>query len=219
MVSTTKKIPKTPIKFSINLNEEQRLAKEEILKNKVTFLKGKAGSGKSLLAVQTALDCLFKKQVDKIYITRPAVDAGESYGYLPGDKNSKMAPYTDAIYDNMYTAYNKEKVDKEIRDGRIVVVPIGHMRGSNFSNAVVIIDEAQNVTKPQMELILTRLCKGSKMIFVGDSSQIDLLNKKTSGFDMIADVLSKIDLISTIELKTNHRDPIVEDILEKLKNI
>ena len=206
MVSTTKKIPKTPIKFSINLNEEQRLAKEEILKNKVTFLKGKAGSGKSLLAVQTALDCLFKKQVDKIYITRPAVDAGESYGYLPGDKNSKMAPYTDAIYDNMYTAYNKEKVDKE-------------MRGSNFSNAVVIIDEAQNVTKPQMELILTRLCKGSKMIFVGDSSQIDLLNKKTSGFDMIADVLSKIDLISTIELKTNHRDPIVEDILEKLKNI
>jgi phosphate starvation-inducible protein PhoH and related proteins len=181
MVSTTKKIPKTPIKFSVNLNEEQRLAKEEILKNKVTFLKGKAGSGKSLLAVQTALDCLFKKQVDKIYITRPAVDAGESYGYLPGDKNSKMAPYTDAIYDNMYTAYNKEKVDKEIRDGRIVVVPIGHMRGSNFSNAVVIIDEAQNVTKPQMELILTRLCKGSKMIFVGDSSQIDLLNKKQVG--------------------------------------
>jgi phosphate starvation-inducible PhoH-like protein len=110
-------------------------------------------------------------------------------------------------------------VDKEIRDGRIVVVPIGHMRGSNFSNAVVIIDEAQNVTKPQMELILTRLCKGSKMIFVGDSSQIDLLNKKTSGFDLIAQVLSKIDLISTIELKTNHRDPIVEEILQELKGL
>lgn len=210
--------PKNPIKFAITLNEEQKLAKEQIINSKITFLKGKAGSGKSLLAAQIALDLLFKKVVKKIILTRPAVNAGEEIGYLPGDKDAKLAPYTASIYDNMYSLYNKEKIDKELSEGNIEVIPIGFMRGRNFSDCVVVIDESQNITHNQLELILTRLCIGAKMIFVGDNSQIDLKDKKQSGFDWMSKKLSFIDGVSTIILKNNHRDSIVDEILKALND-
>jgi phosphate starvation-inducible PhoH-like protein len=140
-MSLQKSKPKNPIKFSITLNSEQKEAKEKILASKITFLKGQAGSGKSLLAAQIALDLLFKKEVEKIILTRPVVTAGEEIGFLPGDKDAKLAPYTAAIYDNMYRLYNKEKIDKEISEGNIEVVPIGFMRGRNFSDCLVVIDE------------------------------------------------------------------------------
>ena len=217
-MSLEKSKPKKPIRFTISLNSEQKEAKEKILASKITFLKGKAGSGKSLLAAQIALDLLFRKDVERIILTRPAVNAGEEYGFMPGDKDAKLAPYTASIYDNMYRLYNKEKIDKEILEGNIEVVPIGFMRGRNFSNSFVVIDESQNITQNQLELIITRLCIGSKMIFVGDNSQIDLKDKRQSGFDWMSKKLSFIEGIETIILKTNHRDAIVEEILKTLSD-
>jgi len=217
-MQTQVKKPKNSIRFNVTLNEEQKEAKEKILQSKISFLKEQAGSGKSLLAAQIALDMLFKKDVKKIILTRPVVTAGEDIGFLPGDKDAKLAPYTASIYDNMYMLYNKEKIDKEIAEGNIEVIPIGFMRGRNFSDCCVVIDESQNITQSQLELIITRLCFGARMIFVGDNSQIDLRDKRLSGFDWLSKKLSFIQGISVISLKTNHRDPIVEDILQALKD-
>lgn len=168
----------------------------------------------SALASVVALDLLFKKEVEKIIVTRPAVTSGEDIGYLPGSKDEKMSVFTAPVYDNMFRAYGKEKIQKCIQEGEIEVIPVGFMRGRNMSNCVVIVDEAQNVTHNQMELLLGRLCKGSKMIICGDSSQIDLKDRKQSGFDFICKHFKDISGISVITLKTNHRHPIVEEILK-----
>lgn len=205
---------KNPIKFQISLNEEQKEAKAVIMNSKITVLKGGAGSGKSMLAAQVALDLLFSGVVEKIILTRPAVTSGEDLGFLPGDKDAKLAPYTAAIYDNMYRLYNKEKIDKEILEGHIEVIPLAFMRGRNLSKCCIVLDEGQNVTNNQMELILGRICIGSKMIICGDTAQIDLKDKKQSGFKFICDNLNTIDGFSVVTLKTNHRDPIVADILK-----
>ena len=209
-----KRKPKNPIKFMISLNEEQKEAKKVILESKITVLKGQAGSGKSLVAAQAALDMLFRKDVEKIILTRPVVTSGEDIGYLPGTKDDKLAPYTAAIYDNMNRLYNKDKIESEVAEGRIEVIPLAFMRGRNMTNCCVVLDEAQNVTYSQMELILSRMCHGSKMIICGDAAQIDLKDKKMSGFDFMCKHLAGIDGFSVFSLKTNHRDPIVEKILE-----
>lgn len=216
--STQKKKLKNPIRFLIHLNEEQKLAKQIILENKVTVLKGQAGSGKSLVAAQVALDLLFKKEVEKVILTRPAVNAGEELGFMPGDKDAKLAPYTATIFDQMYRMYSKDKIDKEIIEGHIEVIPLGFMRGRNFTDCCVVIDEAQNVTQSQMQLLLGRLCNGSKMIFCGDTSQIDLKDKRQSGFDFMCKHLKDVKGFSVVTLKTNHRDPIVEEILKIYKD-
>jgi phosphate starvation-inducible PhoH-like protein len=206
--------PKNPIKFQVTLNEEQKIAKGVILQNKVTVLKGGAGSGKSMVAAQVALDLLFTHQVEKVILTRPAVTAGEELGFMPGDKDAKLAPYTAAIYDNMYRLYNKEKIDREITEGRIEVIPVAFMRGRNLTKCCVVVDEGQNISHRQMELILGRLCEGSKMIICGDTAQIDLKDKKMSGFGFICNNLTNVAGFAVVTLKTNHRDPIVEDILK-----
>jgi phosphate starvation-inducible PhoH-like protein len=180
-----KRVPKNPIKFQISLNEEQKLAKEKIINSDIAVIRGKAGSGKSLLAAQIALDMLYKKEVEKIIIARPAITAGEQIGFLPGNKDEKMAPFTAPVYDNMYRLTGKEKIEKMVVEGEIEIIPVGFLRGFNFSNCIVIIDEAQNCSENQLELIMGRLCIGSKIIICGDSAQIDLKNKKDSGFDFI----------------------------------
>ncbi len=126
----------------------------------------------------------------------------------------KLAPYTAATYDNMYRLYNKEKIDNEIANGHIEVIPLAFMRGRNLSNCCVVVDEGQNITHRQMELLLGRLCEGSRMVICGDSAQIDLKEKKMSGFNFICNNLTKIPGFSVVTLKTNHRDPIVEDIIK-----
>ena len=215
--SISKKSPKNPIKFLIPLNEEQKQAKSIILDNKITVLKGQAGSGKSMLAAQIALDLLFRKEIERIILTRPAVTSGEDIGFLPGTKEDKLAPYTAAIYDNMYRLYNKEKIDKELTDGKIEVIPLAFMRGRNLSNCFVVVDEAQNITNRQMELLLGRLCVGTKMIICGDGAQIDLKDRKMSGFNFICTNFKEVPGFEVVTLKTNHRDPIVENILEIYK--
>jgi phosphate starvation-inducible PhoH-like protein len=209
-----KRKPKGPIKFQINLTEEQKQAKATIMSNTVTVLKGSAGSGKSMVAAQVALDMLFKRDIEKIVLTRPAVTSGEDLGFLPGDKDAKLAPYTAAIYDNMYRLYKKEIVDKHLQEGNIEVIPLAFMRGRNLSNCMVVVDEAQNITHRQMELMLGRLCHGSKMILCGDTAQIDLKDKKMSGFDFICKNFTQVQGFSVVTLKTNHRHEIVEDILK-----
>jgi phosphate starvation-inducible PhoH-like protein len=215
--SSAKRQPKNPIRFQVQLNEEQKDAKQVILNSKITVLRGQAGSGKSLIAAQVALDLLFRKEVEKIILTRPAVTSGEEIGYLPGDKDAKLAPYTAAIYDNMYRLYSKDKIDKEISEGNIEVIPLAFMRGRNLTNCCVVVDEGQNITHRQMELVLGRMCHGSRMIICGDVAQIDLKDKKLSGFNFICTNFKEVPGFSIITLKTNHRDPIVEQILEIYK--
>ena len=208
-----KRRPKNPIKFNITLNEEQKAAKEIILSNPVTVLRGMAGSGKTLVAVQTALDLLFTGQVEKIIITRPTVSK-EDIGFLPGDIREKMDPWLAPIYHNLYLLYDKVKVDREVEDGRIEILPFAFMRGRTFINAFVIVDEAQNVTHTQMEMVLGRLGKGSWMSICGDLAQIDLRNKKETGFSFLSRVEEHVQGVKVVVLKQNHRHPIVESILE-----
>jgi phosphate starvation-inducible PhoH-like protein len=208
-----KRKPKGPIKFNVTLNEEQKRCKETILANKITVIRGQAGSGKSLVAAQAALDLLFRREVEKVILTRPAVTSGEEIGYLPGDKDAKLAPYTAAIYDNMFRLYGKEKIEKDIADGKIEVIPLAFMRGRNFTNSVIVVDESQNITNRQMELLLGRICQGSRMILCGDVAQIDLKDKKQSGFGFVCNSLSHVPGLAVVTLKTTHRDPIVEEII------
>jgi phosphate starvation-inducible PhoH-like protein len=212
-IFTEKRRPKNPIKFKINLNDEQKAAKEVVLQTPITLLKGMAGSGKTLLACQIALDMLFKKDTEKIVITRPTV-AREEIGFLPGDIKEKLDPWLAPIYANLYLLYDKEKIDKMIADGTIEIVPFAFMRGRTFPNNVVIVDECQNITHAQTELVLGRLGKGGKMMFCGDLSQTDLKNKKDSGIGFFNRLEENIRGVKVITLKTNHRHEIVEPILK-----
>ena len=217
-VFKAKRKPKGPIKFNISLNEEQKNAKSKILSNTVTILRGKAGSGKSLLAANIALDLLFSREIEKIIITRPTVVAGQDIGFLPGDVNEKLAPFTAPVYENMHRLYNKEKIEKCIQDGEIEIVPVSFMRGRNFTDCLVVVDEAQNLTDNQTELLLTRICHGSKMIFCGDAAQVDLKDKKTSGFDVVCKHMKEVPGFEVVTPEKNHRHPIVDDILEVYKS-
>jgi phosphate starvation-inducible PhoH-like protein len=218
-VFKAKRKPKGPIKFNVQLNEEQKQAKDKILNNTVTVLKGKAGSGKSLLAANVALDLLFSREIEKVIITRPTVVAGQDIGFLPGDVNEKLAPFTAPVYENMHRLYSKEKIEKCITEGEIEIVPVSFMRGRNFTDCLVVIDEAQNLTDTQMELLLTRICHGSKMIFCGDGAQIDLKDRKTSGFDVVCKHMKDVPGFEVVTLMKNHRHEIVEHILEVYKDI
>ena len=208
-----KRIPKNPIKFKLQLNAEQKEAKQAILNNTVTLLGGSAGSGKTLLACNVALDGLLRRQYDKIIITRPTVSK-EEIGFLPGDLHAKMDPWVQPIYQNMYSLYGKDKIQPYIESGQIEIVPVSFMRGRTFVGSCVIVDEAQNVTNDQMEMIVTRVGINSKMIICGDDGQVDLKGRGESGFRFLYNQSSKIKSLSSITLLQNHRDPIVDDLIE-----
>jgi phosphate starvation-inducible PhoH-like protein len=205
--------PKNPIKFKISLNEEQKQAKQLILDNPLTLLKGMAGSGKTLVATVVALDMLFKKEIGKIIITRPTVSK-EEIGFLPGDLKEKMDPWLAPIYANLYLSYDKDKIDKLIQEEVIEVVPFAFMRGRTFLNAFVIVDECQNITHAQTEMVIGRLGKNSKMVFCGDIAQIDLKNRKDSGVGFFTRLEENVKGVKVMTLKTNHRHEIVEPILK-----
>lgn len=219
-VFANKRKPKGPIKFQLSLNEEQKLAKDIILNNTITILTGQAGSGKTLLACQIALNALFSKDVEKIIIARPVITSGEELGFLPGDIKQKLDPYMAPIYDNMNRLYDKVKIEKCIEEGQIEIIPFAFMRGRNLMNSFIIIDESQNVTDRQMELVITRLCTGSKMIIVGDINQTDLKDKKMSGLYFLNKAITgQIEGIALVNLKTNHRHPIVESVVKLYKEL
>lgn len=212
-VFKAKRRPKGPIKFQVQLNDEQKEAKALILENPITVLKGMAGSGKTLVATQVALDLLFRKEIKKVIITRPTV-AKEDIGFLPGDIREKMDPWLAPIYHNLFMLYSQEKVEKEIELGNIEIVPFAFMRGRTFVDSFVIVDEAQNVTHTQMETVLGRLGKGSKMVVCGDLAQIDLKDKRQTGFSFLARIEESVPGFKVYALQRNHRHEIVSPILK-----
>jgi phosphate starvation-inducible PhoH-like protein len=211
-----KKVIKGDIKFQIPLTEEQKQAKVTILNNVITVLKGPAGSGKSTVAAQVALDLLFKKQIEKVIITRPMVVSSDEseLGILPGGINEKLSLYTAPVYDNMYRLYSKNKIEDLLREGKIEVIPMSMLRGRNFSNTLLIGDEMQNCTDRALEMLLTRICNGTKVILCGDSAQIDLRDRKQSGFEYLCKHITNISGAAVIKLTSNHRHPIIEEIIK-----
>lgn len=207
-----KRKPVGEISFKISLNEEQKAAKAVIIENPVTVLRGNAGSGKTLLACQVALDRFFKREVEQVIITRPMVSKVDM-GFLPGDIKNKMDPWLQPIYQNFYSLYGKDKIDKHIEAGDIHILPITFIRGITFVNSFVVVDEAQNLQHDEMEAVLGRLGKGSKLVICGDVAQIDLKDKKTSGFAFLQRIEEEVPGFKIVTLKQNHRHEIVEPIL------
>lgn len=213
--NSSKMPPKSDVKFSLTLSEEQKLAKEVIINTPWNFIIGKAGSGKTLLAVQIALDLFFKRKVDKIIITRPTVST-EDNGFLPGTEKEKMDPWLVPIRANMKDVYNKPEIlEKMEKEENIELVSLTHFRGRTFNNSVCIVDEFQNLTKQQLQMVLGRLGKNSIMILCGDKQQIDLKFKNDSAVHEIAK-LAPSKWVSETVLKDNHRHEGLDEILELL---
>jgi len=210
--------PKGNVKFSISLSEEQKSAKQAMLHHPYNFIVGKAGSGKTLLACQVALDMFFKRMINKIIITRPTVST-EDNGFLPGSEKEKMEPWLVPIRSNMRKVYNKHLIlDKMEKEESIELVSLAHFRGRTFENSVVIVDEFQNLTRSQLRMALGRLGKGSTMIFCGDNQQIDLKDKNYSA---IVDVskISDSEYVYKRILLDNHRHPAIDNVFEMLMSM
>ena len=215
MANKEKRTPRGEVKFNITLSDEQKRAKENILNHAFSFIVGKAGSGKTLLAVQVALDMFFKREYDRVIITRPTV-ATEDNGFLPGDEKEKLEPWLIPIMSNMRKVYNKpEKIQKMVENEEIELVSLAHFRGRTFDNTVVIIDEFQNLTKPQLRMALGRLGKNSMMIFCGDNQQIDLSSSLNSAIDDVHKIKDSKHVFKVI-LEDNHRHKAIDDVLKLL---
>jgi phosphate starvation-inducible PhoH-like protein len=181
---------------------------------------GPAGTGKTYLAVLYAVKKLKEGQVKKIILTRPAVEAGEKLGFLPGDLKEKVDPYLRPLYDALYESLGSKQVDMMIEKGTIEIAPLAYMRGRTLDNAIVILDEAQNTTAKQMKLFLTRLGFNSKMIVTGDITQIDLPQKELSGLVHATTILRNLEQVSVIEFEMSDvvRHPLVQSVLERYEN-
>jgi phosphate starvation-inducible PhoH-like protein len=207
--------PKNDIKYSITLSEEQKQAKAKIIETPFNFLLGQAGSGKTLLAVQIALDMFFKRQVNKIIITRPTV-SNEDNGFLPGSLAEKMDPWLVPIRSNMRKVYNKPEIlNKMEKEENIELVSLSHFRGRTFDNAICIVDEFQNLTKQQLQMVLSRLGKDSIMILTGDKHQVDLKFKNDSAIHEVPKI-KESRFVNEIILKDNHRHEALTEILRLL---
>ena len=215
MENKNKKPPKGNIKFNITLSEEQKRAKENIINHAYNFVVGKAGSGKTLLAVQIGLDMYFKRQYNKIVITRPTVST-EDNGFLPGTEREKLEPWLVPIMSNMRKVYNKpEKIKTMVDSEEVELVSLTHFRGRTFDDAVVIVDEFQNLTKAQLRMALGRLGKNSVMIFCGDNQQVDLKDSFNSAIDDIAK-MEQSKYVYKVVLEDNHRHKAIDDVLKLL---
>ena len=193
----------------------------EALNNfELVFGLGPAGTGKSYLAVAKGIHMLKKGLIEKIILTRPAVEAGERLGFLPGDMKEKIDPYLRPIYDALYEMMPADRVEKKIQSGEIEIAPLAFMRGRTFTNSFVIVDEAQNTTSIQMKMVLTRIGEGSRMVINGDLSQVDLPIGQISGLNESKKILSKIKDIGIISLDANDviRHPIVAKIIKAYDN-
>lgn len=206
------RVRKAEIKYDVTLNEEQKIAKDLIRNNKVVIITGRAGCGKSLVAAQTSLDFLFKGECQQVFVTRPTVEAGESLGYLPGSLEDKYNPYIEAFLENLIQCYDKSKIDYLVKDKQILGCTVQFIRGKTIRD-VLVVEEAQNLTKHQMLAILTRLGKTGKIIINGDLEQQDTRDQQT-GLHYVIELSKKIEEIKWIKLKENHRDDLVGKILE-----
>jgi phosphate starvation-inducible protein PhoH len=201
---------------ALQLNEEQKEAKRLIIENQVVVITGRAGSGKSLVCAQAALDFLKKKQINCIYNTRAAIEVGRSLGFLPGDINGKFDPYMEALVENLTKCCSdKNEVPKLIEDGKVKALPVQFIRGKTIDD-ILIVEEAQNLTKGEMLAILTRLGKNGKIVINGDNEQTDIKSStgEINGLSYVIELSKKIEEIKWIKLKENHRSDLVGKILE-----
>lgn len=209
---------RAPYKFAPK-TEGQAALKALIETNDITFGLGPAGTGKTHVAVAVAVDMLEKKQVEKLLLARPAQEAGEKLGYLPGDQKQKLDPYMRPLYDELTKVMGKEKLDRLMSAGTIEIVPVGLMRGRTFENAFIILDEAQNATKEQTEMALTRFGNGSKMVLTGDPAQTDI--NKDSGLKWAAEALAGTQGIGQHQFSNKDiiRHPVVERVVSALEKV
>ena len=197
-----------------NINQFKYL---EIIDNStITFGIGPAGTGKTFLAVASAVKMYSENKIKKIVLTRPAVEAGERLGYLPGDLSQKIDPYLVPLFDSLEYFFGNETLAYLLEKRNIEIVPLAYMRGRTLNNACIILDEAQNATMSQIKMFLTRLGENSKIIITGDESQVDLYSKDNSGLKKTRKILSKIEEITVMEFQNTDivRNPIVSKILE-----
>jgi len=189
---------------------------DAIEENTVTFGIGPAGTGKTYLAMAKAVSALQAKQVNRIILTRPAVEAGEHLGFLPGTLNEKIDPYLRPLFDALHDMIDIETIPRMMQSGIIEVAPLAYMRGRTLNDAFIILDEAQNTTPEQMKMFLTRLGFGSKMVITGDVTQIDLPNGQHSGLRVVRDILKDIDDIAFLELTAEDvvRHRLIGDIVK-----
>lgn len=204
---------KSDIKYKITLNEEQKEAKRLIINNQIVVITGRAGSGKSLVGAQTALDFLFKRQCEKVFVTRATIEVGNSLGFLPGGIEDKFNPYLEAFQENLLKCYDHLKITELLEQKKILTYPVQFIRGKTIDD-LLIVEEAQNLTKAQMLAILTRIGKTGKIIINGDLEQTDIRDNGMNGLSYAIELSKRIEEIQYIKLKENHRSDIVGKILD-----
>jgi len=214
-VKTFKQLIKTPRKSVIARSDKQSDYIKALKENDITIALGPAGTGKSFLAVSVAVTLLMEKKIERVILSRPAVEAGEKLGFLPGDMKEKVDPYLRPLYDALYELFGADKIDKKIETGEIEIAPLAFMRGRTLKNCFAILDEAQNATETQIKMFLTRIGENSKLVVNGDPSQVDLINKEHSGLIKSKNILKYLKEIKIIEFDHNDvvRHPLVSKII------
>ena len=207
-------IIKTPKKSVIPRSEKQKKYVRALKESEIIISAGPAGTGKTFLAVAVALTMLLEKKIERIILSRPAVEAGERLGFLPGDMREKVDPYLRPLYDSLYDLLDYEKIQKKIEVGDIEIAPLAFMRGRTLKNSFVILDEAQNATDTQIKMFLTRIGENSKIVINGDPSQIDLPNKSLSGLNRSKKLLGHLKEISVVDF--DHSDVVRHPLVSKI---
>ena len=207
-------IIKTPKKSVIPRSEGQKKYVKALKEKDIIISAGPAGTGKTFLAVAVALTMLLEKKIERIILSRPAVEAGERLGFLPGDMRDKVDPYLRPLYDSLYDLLDYEKIQKKIEIGDIEIAPLAFMRGRTLKNSFAILDEAQNATDTQIKMFLTRIGENSKIVINGDPSQIDLPNKGLSGLNRSKKLLGHLNEISVVDF--DHKDVIRHPLVSKI---
>ena len=213
-------IIKTPKKSIIPRSEKQKEYVRALREKEIIISAGPAGTGKTFLAVAIGLTMLLEKKIERIILSRPAVEAGERLGFLPGDMKEKVDPYLRPLYDSLYDLFHFEKIQRMIEIGDIEIAPLAFMRGRTLKNSFAILDEAQNATDTQIKMFLTRIGENSKIVVNGDPSQIDLPHKQASGLDRAKKLLSHLNEISVVDFDHSDvvRHPLVSKIVKAYSN-
>ncbi len=207
-------IIKTPKKSVIPRSEKQKKYVRALRQSEIIISAGPAGTGKTFLAVAVALTMLLEKKIERIILSRPAVEAGERLGFLPGDMREKVDPYLRPLYDSLYDLLDFEKIQKKIEVGDIEIAPLAFMRGRTLKNSFAILDEAQNASDTQIKMFLTRIGENSKIVINGDPSQIDLPNKSLSGLNRSKKLLGHLNEISVVDF--DHTDVVRHPLVSKI---
>ena len=213
-VRSIDQVIKTPRRSIIARSKKQSEYLKALQSENIIMSLGPAGTGKSYLAVSVAVTLLMEKKIDRVILSRPAVEAGERLGFLPGDMKEKVDPYLRPLYDALYDLFGYEQIQRKIDNGSIEIAPLAFMRGRTLKNSFAILDEAQNATSTQIKMFLTRIGENSKLVVNGDPSQIDLINKSHSGLIKSKKILKGIDEIKVIEF--DHKDVVRHPLVSKI---